>query len=731
MKKVLSLLLVLCMLCGIVAAAVPAEAVTYGYMKGDVDDNSILTIKDVLLVRKYIAGIISDKELNLTAADITGDGRVVLADVLKLRKTLAGIEGIEENNSDGKYKVDTITIDSKNINRYTVILPEDATECMSYSADRLRYYVRRACGIDLNISDTEEGVDTYMIKYLFDTEDNYELGKEGYTVSVEENGDMHFYCGTLRGPLYVTFFFLEEIVGYRFLTAEKLDGSEIEPYIYRAENINVSKGFEETDVPALSYRAAAHAGTTGNNFMMLRTNAVDGHGSSASANIQYGGGVGTLFLHAFSYYYLMGDPEYTSPQPCLTSDDTYETMLQSCIDLVEERKSWGRVLGVDFTQVPVSPNHSTSFCKCQGCVSAAQIDGSMAGPVFRLSNRVAEALDAIYPGIEIFTMAYWDAKFPPKVTRPYDNVCVCYAVGGCNNHPYDSSELCAECGGNPRLQFNAPDGTPTNQNNFDSIGYYDEWCEVTDNIYVWYHCANFVYNLVPSPTLFNIFRDFKYLTEKGAVGIYCEGSTSCYYNFEYLRCYLISKMLWNPYMSEEEYNGYMNEFLMLYYGEGWEYIREYLEMNEAAADENGCFINNYDRPWNMYSESYYLENYLEMRELFDNAIEAASTDVYKERVKMASMHCDFLGLSATYERDYLNGDADTKALYVQRYQALYDMLEANSERPANRKVKLTEYATGKHNADNFPETRDDIYSPMRWISDDFTGYWEWNGASWQ
>ncbi len=730
MKRVISFVIVLTMLLSTFVYALPAGAVTYGYIRGDADDSSAVNTKDVLLIRKFLGGVVNNKDINKTAADADDSGNVNTKDVLYIRKMLGGVIGKDGNNTDNKYKIDTITVGGKNISRYTVIVTDSENACMDFSAKELRSYISDACGIDLNISNTEEGIDTYKIKYVFDKDDLYDLGKEGYRVTVEENGDVMFYCGSLRGPMYATYFFLEELIGYRFLTAEKLNGENLDPYLYEADSINIPVGFEEVDVPAFSYRAVAHKGTTSFNFKMRRVNAVDGHGSSSSTDLKHGGGVGTISDHAFSYYNLMGGGDYTQAQPCLTAEDTFNTMLQSCIDIIETRKEWGRELGVHYTQIAVSPNHSEKFCQCANCSAINKQEHSLAGTVFRFSNRMAEKLDELYPGIEVFTMAYWSAKFPPKITRPAENVCVCYAVGGCNNHPYDQAELCAECGGNPRLQFTNEDDIATNQNNTDCVGYFDDWAEITSNIYVWYHAANFTYNFAPSPTLFNIYNDFQYIAEKGIEGIYCEGTTSCYYNFEYLRCYLASKMLWNPFMTEDEYNAHLNEFLMLYYGGGWEYIREYLEMNEQAADLNGCFINNYDRPWDMYNEEYYLDNYLEMRTLFDKALEGAETEAQKERVRLASLHCDFLGLSATYERDWVNGDAGAKALYKEHYQFLYDKITEYLDEES-RSIKVTTYATGTAGADNFPESRDDIYSPMTWIDEGFTGHWEWDGTRWQ
>ena len=60
-------------------------AVVYGDANGD----NAVNMKDVLLVRKYIAGI--EVKLDMTASDVNLDGAVNMKDVLQLRKFLAGL----------------------------------------------------------------------------------------------------------------------------------------------------------------------------------------------------------------------------------------------------------------------------------------------------------------------------------------------------------------------------------------------------------------------------------------------------------------------------------------------------------------------------------------------------------------------------------------------------------------------------------------------------------------
>ena len=59
------------------------------FIRGDVDGNGTLTMKDLLTLRKLIAGADEDGAFN---SDVDGDGAVNMKDVLALRKILAGDE---------------------------------------------------------------------------------------------------------------------------------------------------------------------------------------------------------------------------------------------------------------------------------------------------------------------------------------------------------------------------------------------------------------------------------------------------------------------------------------------------------------------------------------------------------------------------------------------------------------------------------------------------------------
>ncbi len=701
MKKLLSYFLALCMLISVLALfAVNTEA-TYGYLLGDADDSLQINMKDILLTRRYVAGLTTEKDINLTAADADKNTTVNLKDVLLIRKHVAGTEFLEGVNEKGTFKVGTVSIGERNITRFTIVIPDDATECMENAAQVLKNKISAACGYTLSVTYGETSTNGYKIRFSFDENGENALGLEGYRVYVGENGDLNIICGSLRGPIYATYYILEEFIGYRYFPG-------ITDFLYSSDSVNISSTLDEKEIPGYSYRA----GVGGTHPIERRMN-----DTKDAQKAEVGWRVGSLFIHAHSYAYQMagydkiytdGYLPYEKTQPCLMDEETYEKIVDYNLKLLNERETGGQHLGEGYTQISCSPNDNTDFCKCINCKRIYEIEGSIGGTVFRLSNRVIEAMQEVYPEIELYTIAYWDARNPPKFTRPHDDVCVGFCIQGCNNHSYDKEYECVECEGNQRLQ--SPSGA--NCSNAEDMSFCRQWAELTNNLQIWYYSANFRFNIAPSPNIMNVYNDFKYLADIGATGMYCEGS-GMGNSFETLRGYLAGKMMWDPYMSEEEFNNHINEFLAAYYGEGWKNIREYLNMQTEAGDLNGCWTNNFDRPWNMYNEEYFAENYLYMTELFDKALAETSGAEQKNHIRLLRVHVDFLGLSATYDRDWVNGDSGAKALYAEHFKWLYNFVNSSG-------YKLSDLDNV-----NYPKAEDDIIKPMSWFGDDFTGYWIW------
>ncbi len=754
MKKIVAAFLCAVMF---IAAAVPNYGTTHGYQIGDVNDDGVVNMKDILAMKRALVDDTSRRALTYVSCDMNSDGVINAKDLKQIKKIISGEITVEGNNTDNSKKVSLVTIGGANIARYTLVYPSNADTATSYHVrNTLKNGINSACGITLNLSTNKNSVQGRVIEFKPDTTDRYGLGTDGYHVKVEDNGDVTVTYGLPRGSLYAVYYFLEHFVGYRYLNGGVT-------YLYQSARIDTPLGYEDTEVPQFQYRALNQIGTTTTNFAPLRLNGVDATGSGTAANARYGGGVGNLYLHGHSYAYQQGvgmkldeagitdlDSQAAknvfatyayntserdalgldATQPCLTSDDTFRYVMNFNYMLYKERSN--QQPGVAYTMISVSPNDNTNFCSCAACKAVYDREGSLAGTVFALSNRVSDEMKDIIPGVGVFTIAYWDARNPPNYTRPNDDVCVCFCFGGCNNHTYDHTEQCQACGGNSRLmqryyadinQYGYFSYTSRPSTNVDEMAFFEKWCELTNNVYCWYYACNFSYYIAPSPNVFNIYEDYKYMAEKGAIGVYTEGSSRGT-SFEVLRGYLASRMMWDPYMSEEEFEGYLDEFLMIYYGAGWQYIKELLTIENRAGDLMGCWTNNFDWPWDMYNKEYYGQQYAHMRELLDAAYSAADT-TQKKRVRLLEIHVRFMGLSATYESNYVNGTSAQRSAYKTDYTWLWNYFKneayMQSAREGEQFFKATSFQEGPGGVNARPNTADEVVDTMRWIFTDFTG----------
>jgi hypothetical protein len=62
----------------------------YTYLLGDVNRDGVVDIKDVTILRRYLAGTVAGSDVDLLAADCNCDGVVDIKDVTILRRYLAG-----------------------------------------------------------------------------------------------------------------------------------------------------------------------------------------------------------------------------------------------------------------------------------------------------------------------------------------------------------------------------------------------------------------------------------------------------------------------------------------------------------------------------------------------------------------------------------------------------------------------------------------------------------------
>lgn len=423
------------------------------------------------------------------------------------------------------------------------------------------------------------------------------LGNDAFKITATLSGankGMSIVGGNERGVLYGVYKFLEELGGVRFFTPDL----ETVP----AGDIVLKEGVVLEYTPYFEMRRLSWhgAGTSSDWCLKNGVNAHDGVNDAIyGGKVVYGSG---LFVHTLGALTETGGG--ASANPCLSLDSPEgQANYQKVITKLRAALEADPTINI----VSVSQNDNNTYCTCEYCVKSYALytndpsnceKGGTAGNMLAFVNKVAEELEKDYPDLTVDTLAYNYTQAPPKNIVPRDNVCVrVCSIRVCFMHPMTE---CPEHKGPNGVQW-----TRTALFRTDFIN----WGKICDNIHVWDYTTNFRYYIAPFSNFGAMRENMKFYHENGVRGMFPQGnSQSISGEFGELRTYLLAKLMWNPYMSEEEYSRHMDEFLQAYYGAGWVYIRMFIDKTtELVANDNSC-INIYEEPLQSISKEEYLAN---------------------------------------------------------------------------------------------------------------------------
>lgn len=315
---------------------------------------------------------------------------------------------------------------------------------------------------------------------------------------------------------------------------------------------------------------------------------------------------GKLFVHTVN---ILAETTYPYPaygtNPCMTDPEVLDKVIRNVRLALDENP--------DINIVSVSQNDFDGHCQCPNCSKIEEEEGSPAGPLLRFVNAVAENIAKDYPRVTVDTLAYKYTQKPPKITKPRENVCIrLCSINCCFTHPLDNTDC-------PR-----------------SKKFYDDlvgWGKICNKIHIWDYTTNFHYYISTFANLGVIQKNMKFFAENNVVSMFPQGNgQGASGEFGELRAYLLAKLMWDPYMSEEEYNRHMNEFLEAYYGAGWKNIRAFIDKTTELAANGGYNINKdetegapvcgqgiYGHPLTAITRQEYLDNEMLFDKLWEDA----------------------------------------------------------------------------------------------------------------
>ena len=514
---------------------------------------------------------------------------------------------------DNPYPVNELTVAGTPIAEFVIVRNPNGGQAITYAATELQEYIETSCGVKLEIVDTASAGTKRLL--LDETKTDYDTDDFKYYSDAD---GIVFEGSAKRGIIYAIYNFLENQIGWRFFAED----CEVCYESDKIDLVNVSQDYhflyKIRDIYANSYFPYDISLKRYQNGQGKRDGIIGGNDGFHDYGIHTLGSLAGVD---------------GSTQPCLNDEETYQRILTNA-------KNWLMETGIK--GIHVSQNDNQRYCTCEKCQADIDYYGSPAGSIIKLCNRLDEDFKAAgLEDIRVQTFAY-QYSFPcPKNIKCNDDVAIeLCTITYCVNHAYND----------PNCEVNSACKKEI-----------DAWAEICDEFYIWDYAINFKYFLCPWPNFDNILPNIQTLADIGAVGIISQANyqgNNKSGEFEALRCYLVAKALEDPYMTEAEYYTHMDEFLKAYYGEGWVYVRNFIDFILELSSQNEACHDLWASPETVYGDHAF-EQYNELLiEWWDKAEELAANDpVQLEHVRRSRLCCDYLRIGAIHHQAYDARDA--------------------------------------------------------------------------
>ncbi len=450
---------------------------------------------------------------------------------------------------------------------YVIVISENASASEVNAAEKLKGYFEEMSGISLSIvTDETEETEKEIIIGKTNREgnsftiDRTDLGDDG--VVIKTVGEKIVLSGAeKRGAIYSVYTFLEEYFGCRWFTYKLT-------VIPKKDKLLIPKNIDYTYVPTIIFRENDWISPAKSNEYKAANKLNDSVYGVISE--EYGSGISYAGSFAHTMAYLVDtdlfetEPEIfalgkrsgkrTTNQLCLTNPKTLELAIQGVRSWLEQNP------GAEI--ISVTQNDNQDYCVCPECKKVDKEEGSHAGTMLRFVNAIADDIKEDYPDVMVDTFAYQYTRKPPKITGPRDNVIV---------------RLCSiEC------KFSTPLDSGVVKENNGFVKDIKKWSEICDNLFVWDYTTNYAHYLAPFANFDIIQKNMQFFAENNVIGLYEEGNYTAYESdgeFAELRCYLLGKLMWDPYCDIDKH---MYEFCEAYYGKGAQGIVDFINF----MDEN-------------------------------------------------------------------------------------------------------------------------------------------------
>lgn len=558
----------------------------------------------------------------------------------------------------------TYTVFSGSKSDYAIVVSNDASESELYAASELQKYIREIGDVNLPIVGCDEWKKgkRIIVGYNKDSKACFRRMKQPNSSDESffyrsKRGDIIIVGGSERGTMYAVFSFLENELGCRWYTKDCTLLPARESYSFKKLN--------HKEAPAFFKRNIIYSEISDPSFRVhCRINERLITAPKTPVD-QIGGRYVFLAPHTFSFIlpvdkYYKEHPEYFAlvngkrvkeqTQPCFSNPDVLKICIEEVKTIMREHP--------EFDIVELSALDNRNQCKCLECTQIIDSLGNYTDLFLNFVNQVADSVREEFPERKIEYLAYSNTRTPPLSIKPRDNVIIRIC-----NHRVCHIHGFANCESDESKQF-----------------YNDvvEWKKVTDNLCCWEYATNFTWYNIPFPNFYALQDNFALYNKLGFKGAFVQGNNYSYNGeFQALRIYVLTKLLWNPNLNLEEI---IDDFISGYYGSSATYVRQYFDLIHSYIRED-----THITPFSNYSESYYNEEMIaKARALFNKAKAFADNSEILKRLEVEELSICLLKTIMNPQEAIEDGSYEQAKKVIEREKI--DVGSDNSEKALKRRV---------------------------------------------
>ncbi len=553
----------------------------------------------------------------------------------------------------------TLTVCGVNIADFTIVIPAIPQPAEKTAAEFLQRVMEASCGVTLPVSDTK----TAHSIVLGARDNDPDIKWDGFRTKTDDS-HLYLFGNEARGTLYAAYDFAEKHIGYRYFA----DDCEVIPTEGEAD---IPANLDTVDNPTFQLRRCSRVEYGNPEFAAhMRSNCRD-----TTEDGIFGGNLEGIdySCHTFDKFcpteeYFDTHPEYFSyiideetgegkriiggndyqtvcGQLCLTNPDVVRIVTENVLKYLRAHS--------DAKTVDVSQNDNSRYCQCEKCTAAAEEDGQ-SGLIIRFINAVAEEVEKEFPDVLVQTFGYDYGEHPPKHTKARHNVLVRYCTFHC----------CF------RHAVNDPNCSHNAESHAEDIV---NWGKAAEHLSIWDYITNYSSYIPPFPNLFSLYENARLFADCHTIYLYESddanaGKAGGAYGD--LRAYVVGKLMWNPYISREEYEAIIIDFLKAFYGEGWREIRRYIDIeHESTADRHMKCFTKVDIAQAMSAATP------ELQEWFKGEYEPKPYQPANPDNALVGL-CDRLDeVKALWNTAYDKADTDTRRMHIDRSRMAIDYLD--------------------------------------------------------